>query len=80
MGEKWEKYAPLKFGWSKRRNKKPLNTHGSPWKSTLPKTNNPMQSNGLCLLSSIGQMKKTMTNVLKIYCTFLTIWLKYGLV
>jgi hypothetical protein len=44
------------------------------------KPNNFMQSNGLCLLSSIGQMKKPMTNVLKIYYTLLTIRLRYGLV
>ncbi len=44
------------------------------------KPNNHMQSNGLCLLSSMGWMKKTMTNVLKIYHTFLTMQLRYGLV
>ncbi len=44
------------------------------------KPKNHMQSNGLCLLSSTGWMKKTMTNFLEIYHTFLTIWLRYGLV
>ncbi len=44
------------------------------------KPNNHMQSNGLCIFSSTRWMKKTMTNVLKIYRTLLTIQLRYGLV
>jgi len=44
------------------------------------KPNNHVQSNGLCLLSSMGRMKKTTTKVLKIYQTLLTIQLKHGLV
>ncbi len=44
------------------------------------KPNNHMPSNGLCVLSSTRWMTKEMTNVLKIYCTFLTIQLRYDLV
>jgi len=44
------------------------------------KPNNHMQSNGLCVLSSTRWMKKTMTEVLKFYHTFLTIQLKHGLI
>ncbi len=44
------------------------------------KPNNHMQSNGLCVFSSTKWMKKTMTNVLKIYHTLSTIQLRYGLV
>ncbi len=44
------------------------------------KPNNHMQSNGLCVLSSTRWMKETMTNVLKFYCTLLSIQLRYGLV